>query len=128
MPQWLPHGENPVQGPSDSCGIGTTRGWVKPPGHPGWWPAGCGKLWALWINGATKLRPLWLSGARLDLTSLSKGAEPRAGAMKVFTGMLACLQVSELGRVPLKSPWKNLLLWDRKQGLPDGENTSVKEL
>lgn len=80
------------------------------------------------MNGATKLRPLWLFRARLDLASFSEGVEPRAGAVKVFTGMLACLQLSELGRVPFKSPWKNLLLWDRKQRLPAGENRSVKEL
>lgn len=108
--------------------MGTRRGWVAPPGCPGWWPAGCGKLWALWINRATKLRPLWLFRARLDLASLSKGVEARAGATKVFTGMLACLQVSELGRVPFKSPWKDLLLWDRKQRLPARENRFVKEL
>lgn len=125
-PQWLPHGEDSLQRPSDSHGMGTRRGWVTPPGHPGWWPAGCGKLWALQLNGATKLRPLWLEP---DWTlHLSKGVEPRAGAMKVFTGMLACLQVSELGRVSFKSPWINLLLWDRKQRLPAGENRSVKEL
>lgn len=42
--------------------------------------------------------------------------------------MLAGLQVSELGRVPLKSPWKILLLWDRKQRLPARKNRFVKEL
>lgn len=79
-----------------SCPV---SGWVT--------PAGSGKLWAL---QATKC----LFRARLDLASLSRGVEARAGALK---GMLAGLQVSELGGVPLKSPWKILLLWDRKQRL-----------
>lgn len=96
-----------------TCCRDPVTGWVT--------PAGCGKLWALW---ATK----WLFRARLDLASLSRGVEARAGALKVFTGMLAGLQVSELGKVPLKSPWKILLLWDRKQRLPAGENRFVKEL
>lgn len=50
--------------------------------------------------GLAKLRPLWSFRARLDLASLSKGVEARAGAVKEFTGMLA---VSKVGRVPLKT-------------------------
>lgn len=103
----------------------TATGWVTPPGCPGWWPCW---MWEALGSPDKQLRALWLFRARLDLASLSKGVEARAGALKVFTGMLACLQVSEWGRVPFKSPWKDLLLWGRKQRLPAGENRFVKEL
>lgn len=69
-PQWLPRGAAGTQWQPRG---GTRRGWVTPPG--------CGEALGSPDN---QLRPLWLFGARLDLASLSRGVEARAGAVKVF--------------------------------------------
>lgn len=80
--------------------MGTREGRTTPPGDPDW-------IWTA-LGSPDEWEPpssnhWWLFEAVLDLASLSEGGEPRAGAMKVFKGTLACLQLSELGIVPFES-------------------------